>query len=185
MSFPTAKRRKLSELLRGAASLRRLAFAPARKFRRAASRAELIRSRCHPAFCVAELFRRLAVLRQHFFELLFDAQGIGRGARPEFPQGMPIALAPSDQSLMVFSAPAEKGGDAIGELAERHRVEAIDDEGAAGPARRTWRSPRRDSSPDAGNSKWGRGVRPFWRTHKSSLSSTASSRAAYHPLATG
>jgi hypothetical protein len=61
---------------------------------------------------VAELFRRLAVLRQRFFELLFDAHGIGGGARPEFPQRVPIALAPSDQSLMGFPALAEEGDDA-------------------------------------------------------------------------
>ena len=112
-----------------AAALRRLTFAPARIFRRAASRAELIRSRCHPAFCVAELFRRLAVLRQHFFELLFDAQGIDGGARPEFPQRMAVALAPSDQSLMVFPALAEEGDDVVSELAEGRGVEPIDDEG--------------------------------------------------------
>jgi ISXO2-like transposase domain len=41
---------------------------PARKFRRAASHVELFRSRCHPAFRVAELFR-LAVVRQRLFEL--------------------------------------------------------------------------------------------------------------------
>ncbi len=39
------------------------------------------------------LFRRLAVLRQRLLELLFDAEGVGGGARPEFPQGMAIARA--------------------------------------------------------------------------------------------
>jgi hypothetical protein len=48
--------------------------------------------------------------------------------------------------------------------------------------------------PDAGNSKWGAGnlqtgapAGPFVsaRTHKSNLSRTASSRAAYHSIATG
>jgi hypothetical protein len=48
---------------------------------------------------------------------------------------MPIALPPSDQSLMVFSALAEEGDDAVGELAEGHRVEGrgvepVDDEDA-------------------------------------------------------
>ena len=42
-------------------------------------------------------------------------------------------------------------------LADGRGVEPIDDECAAGPARRTWSSPRRDSSPDAGNSMWGAG----------------------------
>src|SRR5664279_3213259 len=76
-----------------------------------------------PGLSRERLFCRLAVLRQRLFELLLDAQGIGRGARPEFPQRMPIALAPSDQSLRVFPARAEEGDDAVGELAERHRVE--------------------------------------------------------------
>jgi hypothetical protein len=58
------------------------------------------------------------------------------GARAQnFPQGVPIALAPSDQSLMVFSAFAEEGDDAVGRLAEGHRVERrgvepVDDERA-------------------------------------------------------
>src|ERR1700730_3824515 len=85
--------------LRRAAALRRLAFAPARKFRDAASRTEFFRSRCH-SFRAASSCRRLAVRRQRLFELLFDAEGVGGGARPEFPQRMTIALAPSDQSLM-------------------------------------------------------------------------------------
>jgi hypothetical protein len=93
----------------------------------AASRIGLVRSLCHQAFRVAELFRRLAVLRQRFFELLFDAQGIGGGACPEFPQRVPIALAPSDQSLRVFPALAEESDDVVGELAEGRGVEPIDD----------------------------------------------------------
>jgi hypothetical protein len=79
------------------------------------------------------LCRRLAVLCQRLFEFLFDAEGIGRGARPEFPQGMQIALAPSDKSLRVFPTFADEGDNAVGELAERHRVEGrgvepVDDE---------------------------------------------------------
>ena len=69
------------------------------------------------------LCRRLAVLRQRLFELLFDAESIGGGARPEFPQRMPIALAPEEKSLMVFPALAEEGDNAVGELAEGHGVE--------------------------------------------------------------
>jgi hypothetical protein len=77
----------------------------------------------------------LAVLRQRLFEFLFDAEGIGGGARPEFPQRMPIALAPEEKSLGVFPALAEEGDDAVGELAEGHRVEGrgvepVDDERA-------------------------------------------------------
>jgi hypothetical protein len=64
------------------------------------------------------LCRRLVDLGQRLLELLFDAECIGGGARLEFPQGMPIALAPSDQSLMVFSALAEEADDAVGRLAE-------------------------------------------------------------------
>jgi putative transposase len=67
--------------------------------------------------------RRHAVLRRSFFELLFDAERVGRGARPEFPQRIPVALAPGDLSLMIFPALAEKGDDAAGELAEGYRVE--------------------------------------------------------------
>src|ERR1700730_1142286 len=57
------------------------------------------------------------------------------GARPEFPQRMPVALAPWDQSLRVFPALTEEGDDAVGELAEGHRVEGrgvepVDDERA-------------------------------------------------------
>jgi hypothetical protein len=44
------------------------------------------------AFRAVALCRRLAVRRQRLFELLFDAEGISGGARPEFPQGVPIAL---------------------------------------------------------------------------------------------
>lgn len=36
---------------------------------------------------------------------------------------MPVALAPCDQSLRVFPALAEEGDDAIGKLAEGHRIE--------------------------------------------------------------
>ena len=80
--------------------------------------------------------RRLAVLRQRLLELLFDAEGIGGGACPEFPQRVQIALAPEEQSLRVFPARAEEGDDAVGQLAEGHRVEGgviepVDDERAA------------------------------------------------------
>jgi hypothetical protein len=64
---------------------------------------------------VAALFRWFGVRGQRPLEFLFDAQGIGGGARPEFPQGMQIAFAPGDQSLRVFPARAEKGDDAVGE----------------------------------------------------------------------
>ena len=53
---------------------------------------ELFRSCCHYAFRPGALSRRLAVLRQGLLERLFDAEGIGGGARPEFPQRVPIAL---------------------------------------------------------------------------------------------
>jgi hypothetical protein len=51
----------------------------------------------------------------------------------EPPQRMPIALAPADQRLRVAAARAEEGDDAVGELAEGHRVEGcvvepVDDE---------------------------------------------------------
>jgi hypothetical protein len=91
---------------------------------------------CHRAFRAGALCRRLAVRRrQRFFELLFDAEGVGGGARPEFPQRMPVALAPCDQSLRVFPALTEEGDDAIGQLAKGHRVEGrgvepVDDERA-------------------------------------------------------
>ena len=49
-----------------------------------------------------------------------DAEGIAGGARPEFPQRMPVALAPCDQSLRVFPVLTEEGDDAVGELAEGH-----------------------------------------------------------------
>jgi hypothetical protein len=57
------------------------------------------------------------------------------GARPEFPQGIPITLAPEKKSLRVFPALTEEGDDAVGELAEGHRVEGrgvepVDDERA-------------------------------------------------------
>jgi hypothetical protein len=69
------------------------------------------------------------------FELLLDAEGVGGGACPEFPQGMAIALAPADQSLMVFPALAEEGDDAVSELSRGARrrgrgVEPVDDERA-------------------------------------------------------
>jgi hypothetical protein len=88
-----------------------------------------------PRLSPSALCRRLAVLRQRLFELLFDAEGIGGGARPEFPQGMPVALVPENKSLRVFPALAEERDDAVGELAEGHRVEGrgvepVDDERA-------------------------------------------------------
>jgi hypothetical protein len=48
---------------------------------------------------------------------------------------MPIALAPEEKSLRVFPARAEKGDDAVGQLAQGHGVEGrgvepIDDERA-------------------------------------------------------
>ena len=42
---------------------------------------------------VDALFRLLVVMRQRLFEFLLDAERVSRGARPEFPQGVPIALA--------------------------------------------------------------------------------------------
>ena len=72
-----------------------------------------------PCLLRGRLFCRLAVRRQRLFELLFDTEGVGGCARPEFPQRVPIALAPSDQSLMVFSALADEGDDAVGELGHR------------------------------------------------------------------
>ena len=80
----------------------------------------LVRSCCHRTCRAGASFRRLAVLRQRLFEFLFDAEGIGGGVRPEFPQRMPVALLPCDQSLRVFPALTEEGDDAIGELAEGH-----------------------------------------------------------------
>jgi len=65
-----------ADRLRRAASIRPQSIAPARKFRRAASRVELFRSRCRLAFRSAELFRRLAALRQDLLEPLFDGQGV-------------------------------------------------------------------------------------------------------------
>jgi hypothetical protein len=38
---------------------------------------------------------------------LFDAERVGGGARLEFPQGMAIALAPKEKSMMIFSALAK------------------------------------------------------------------------------
>ena len=43
---------------------------------------------------------------------------------------MAIALAPADQSLMVFPAFAQERDDAVGELAEGRGVEPVDHEGA-------------------------------------------------------
>jgi hypothetical protein len=94
----------------------------------AASRPELFRSCCHRAFRAGALCRRLAALRQHLFELLL-AERVGGGARPEFPQRMPIARAPARERERVA----------------RRRV--------AGVTPRTWRSPWGESLPDAGNSK--------------------------------
>ena len=71
--FSTFERHMKLGILRRAASLRRLTFAPARKFRRAASRAELFRTCCHQAFRSGALCRRLVILGQRFLELLFDA----------------------------------------------------------------------------------------------------------------
>jgi len=55
------------------------------------------RAICRQPFRWGELFCRLAVLRQRLLEFLFDAEGIGGRARPEFPQRMQIALPPGDQ----------------------------------------------------------------------------------------
>jgi hypothetical protein len=74
----------------------------------------VFRSCCHHAFRAGALFRRLAVLGQRVFEFLFDAERVGGGACPEFPERMPIALAPGDEGLGAFP---EKGDDAVGELA--------------------------------------------------------------------
>jgi hypothetical protein len=41
-----------------------------------------------PCLLRGRLFCRLAVRRQRLFELLFDTEGVGGGARPEFPQDM-------------------------------------------------------------------------------------------------
>jgi hypothetical protein len=79
----------------------------------------------------AELFCRRAVRRQRLFELLFDAEGSGGGTGPEFPQRMPIALAPSDQSLMVFPALAEEGDDAGQEARRRGARRRFEDEVSA------------------------------------------------------
>jgi hypothetical protein len=92
-----------------------LAFAPARKFRGAASRAELIRSRCHPAFRGAELCRRLAVLRQRLFERLFDAGCVDWRARLEFPRHGDCARAKGEEHDDLLGA---REGDAVGELAK-------------------------------------------------------------------
>ena len=66
---------------------------------------------------------------------LVDAESITGGACPEFPQGMPVALAPGREREQIAPALAEEGDDAAGELAERHRVERrgvepVDDERA-------------------------------------------------------
>jgi hypothetical protein len=51
-----------------------------------------------PGRSLGRLFRQLSVLRQRLFELLFHFEGIGGGARPKFPQRMPVALAPEEKS---------------------------------------------------------------------------------------
>src|ERR1700732_1101676 len=123
-------------------------------------------------------------LRQLLLELLLDAEGIGRGACPEFPQRMPIVLAPAHETLMVFPALAEKGDDAVGELAVN-----ISRRRDAAHSAIVWRG----SLPDAGDSKWGagnllRGARsgPFAsaRTRKRACCA-ASSRSACHPITRG
>jgi hypothetical protein len=48
-----------------------------------------------PCLSRGRLFCRLAVLRQRLLEFLLDAEGIGGGACPEFPQSTAIALAPA------------------------------------------------------------------------------------------
>src|ERR1700730_7730660 len=104
---------------------------------------------------------------------------------------MPIALAPSDQSLLVFPA---QGDDAVtswprGAASSQSMMRA-----QRGPGATNMELAGRDFSPDAGNSNGGAGnlltgapAGPFVsaRTHELSLSSTASSRSAYHPIAIG
>jgi hypothetical protein len=101
---------------------------------------------------LGELFRRLAVRRQRLPELLFDAQNIGGGARPDFAQRILIALAPGR---------------------ERERVAR---RRAAGVTRRTGRSPWRGSIQDPGNSKVGAGkftdINEEARDHARSLKGT-------------
>jgi Plasmid pRiA4b ORF-3-like protein len=86
--------------LRRAVSLRRLTFAPARKFRDAASRAEFFRSRCHAAFRSAALFRLLSVLRQRLSSSCLTPRA-SAGARAQN-----IARAPGRERERV----ARRGG---------------------------------------------------------------------------
>ena len=87
------------DTLRRAASLRRPSFGtqkiPTCGISRRADSFMLHRAFCAGALC------RLFVRRQRLFELLLEAEGIGRGACPEFPQGMAIALAPECNGLRV------------------------------------------------------------------------------------
>ena len=75
-----------------------------------------------PCLSRGRLFCRLAVLRRRLFELLFEPGRVGGGARPEFPQGMPIALALEEKSLMICPAFVEEADDAVGQLAEGRGV---------------------------------------------------------------
>jgi hypothetical protein len=118
-----------------------------------------------PCLSRGRLFCRLAVLHQRLSSSCLTPPRASAGARAQN-----IARAPGRERECV----ARRRG--------------------AGVTRRTWRSPWCGSSPDAGNSKWGAGnlltsapSGPFvsGRTHTSSLLSTASSRSACHPIATG
>jgi hypothetical protein len=58
-----------------------------------------------PCLSRGRLFCRLAGLRQRLFEFLFDAERVGGGTCPKFPQGMAIALAAAG-ALIALLEPA-------------------------------------------------------------------------------
>ncbi len=133
-----------------------------RKFRHGASRAERLRSCCH--FRAGALCRRLAVWRQSFFELLFDTEGIGGG---------------------VLSY------DALGFESLARRFESCGLPGEILPARHGDVDDCKICSPGSfchdavmfqGGTIYVAARRPALLA--SSLLSTASSKSAYHPIAT-
>ena len=70
-----------------------------------------------PCLLRGRLFCRLAVRRQRLFELLFDTEGVGGGARPEFPQDMGL------RSRQVASVSVSPGG--AGRRDATHREIAV------------------------------------------------------------
>jgi hypothetical protein len=60
---------------------------------------------------------------QGLFDRLFDPERVGRSSRPEFAQGVAVAVAPSVDGLVVTATIPDEGNDAVRELANRDRVQ--------------------------------------------------------------